>query len=149
AQVAKDGLNSSNIADVKVVGPIRVTATEGPDLATARANAPATELYKKGQITIEAKCLRDTGTPETVGEIYVKTSANGAIFNGSQDDLQGGPAAGDFLNTDTPEDDRQLDTQSADAVGPASYNEGEFTITSADGQTQLIGQTSIGVKEGN
>ncbi|MFL5870516.1 MAG: hypothetical protein ACJ75R_05505 [Solirubrobacterales bacterium] len=146
-QVAADGLNSSNIADYKAVGPVRVAATGGVDEASARNAAPKTELFKKGGLTISAKCFRDTTANIAFGEIYVETSANGAIFNGATDLKVGGPAASDFLNTDTLETDRQLDSQQA-AAQAAAYNEGEFTIASADGRTQLVGQTSVGVKNG-
>ena len=146
-QVAADGLDSSNISDYKAIGPARVTATGGADQATARAAAPATELIRKGGLTVYAKCFRDTTANIAYAEIYVATSANGAIFNGTADLKVGGPAASDFLNTDTLETDRQLEAQQAPA-NAAAYNEGEFTITSADGQTQLVGQTSAGVKNG-
>jgi hypothetical protein len=145
-QVAEDGLTTANIADVKTIGPVKVTATDGVDENTARTAAPLTELFTKGQITIEAKCFRDTTADVLYGELYVKTSANGAIVQGT-DTLAGGNAATDFLNTDTPEVDRQLDTQQTGATS-ASYGESEFSITSADGATQLLGIPSIAVKNG-
>ena len=83
-------------------GFVKLTATDGATVIAARAAAPATDLFTKGQITISAKCFRDTATDTTHGEIYVRTAANGAIFDGS-DAKAGGPAATDFLNTDTPE----------------------------------------------
>jgi hypothetical protein len=126
---------------------VRLTATDGVDEATARAAAPATELFTKGQLTITAKCFRDTTAGETFAEIYIGTSADGAIFDGDTDDLSGGPASTDFLNDDTAEDERQLDDESV--VGPnASMDEGEFDAVSPDG-THLIGQTLIGVKDGD
>jgi hypothetical protein len=148
AQVAVDGLNSTNIADYKAIGPVRVGATGAADEASARTAAPATLLFKKGGLTIAAKCFRDTTADVAFGEIYVQTNANGAIFNGTADFKVGGPAATDFLNTDTLETDRQLEVQQAAAL-TAAYNEGEFTAASADGQTQLVGQTSVGVKNGD
>ena len=147
-QVAANGLNSTNIADYKAVGPVRVGATGGTDETSARSAAPSTELFKKGGLTITAKCFRDTTANVVYGEIYVQTSANGAIFNGTADFKVGGAAVGDFLNTDTLETDRQLEAQQA-AAQAAAYNEGEFTATSADGQTQLVGQTSAAVKNGD
>jgi hypothetical protein len=146
-QVAADGLNSTNIADYKAIGPIRVTATGGAGEAAARNAAPRTALFEKGSLTISAKCFRDTTANVGYAEIYVETSASGAIFNGTTDFKVGGPAASDFLNTDTIETNRQLGAQQA-AAQSAAYNEGEFTITSADGTQQLVGQTSVGVKNG-
>jgi hypothetical protein len=148
-QVAVDGLNDSNIADYKVIGPIRVAATDGVDEATARSAAVKTQLIKSGQITISAKCFRDTTADTVFGEIYVETSANGAIFEGAADQKPGGNAATDFLNTNTVEANRKLDQRSTTGPGTAAADEGSFTITSADGVQQLIGQTSVSVKDGN
>ena len=146
-QVAADGLNSSNIADYKAIGPVRVTATGGAGAEAARNAAPKSELFTKGGLTISSKCFRDTTANVGYAEIYVETNANGAIFNGTADFKVGGPAASDFLNTDTVETNRRLGAQQAVAQS-AAYNEGEFTITSADGSEQLVGQTSVGVKNG-
>jgi hypothetical protein len=150
-QVADEGLSSSNIDDYAVIAGadgnlVRLTATDGASEAAARTAAPATELFKKGQFTISAKCFRDTALDETFAEIYIATAANGAIFDG-EDDLGGGPAAIDFLNTDTLEVDRELDSISA-AGTTAQIDESEFTAVAPDG-THLVGQTTVAAKNGN
>jgi hypothetical protein len=125
---------------------VRLTATDGATAAAARAAAPETTLAGLGQLTITAKCFRDTSADETFAEMYVKTSADGAILDGASSELSGGPAATDFLNTDTVETDRILDDVSAIAPD-ADLDEGEFSMVSADGH-HYVGQTTVGVKGG-
>lgn len=151
AKVGDGTLSTKNLSDDAIVSSdagsfVRLTATDGADEAAARGAAPETTLFTKGDITVTAKCFRDTGTDTTFGEIYVATATNGAVFNGSTDALQGGNAATDFLNTDTDPTDRVLDDETVTG-NDADYNEGEFTILAPDG-TSLIGQTSVGAKNG-
>lgn len=149
-KVADEGLSSKNIDDYAVVSSeagnfVKLTATDGATEAAARADAPATELFAKGDLTISAKCFRDTATNSVIAEIYVKTAANGAIFDG--DDIkEGGNATTDFLNTDTPEDQSRLDRVVAGATS-AFLDEGEFTAIGPDG-THLLGQTTTAAKNG-
>jgi hypothetical protein len=150
-QVEAASLNGSDLSDYESLGDadgglLRLTATEAASEAAARTAAPATELFSKGQLTISAKCFRDSTAGQTFAELTIATSADGAIFDGS-DELSGGPAATDFLNDDTDEDLRQLDDLSV--VGPdAELDEGEWDAVGADG-THLIGQSIIGVKDGD
>jgi hypothetical protein len=150
AKVGDGTLSTKNLSDDFVISSdagsfVRLTATEGATAVAARAAAPATTLFTKGDITITAKCLQVTGG-NTIAEMYIATATNGAVFNGTIDALQGGPAATDFLNTDTDEVDRTLDDATI-AANDATYNEGEFTALGPDG-TSLIGQTSVGAKNG-
>jgi len=151
AKVKDESLSSEDVSDYAVIDSpagsfVKLTATEAASEAAARAAAPATVLFTKGQITVYAKCFRDTVGDETYAEIYASTSADGAIFDGNEDNLGGGPAATDFLNVATPEVDRQIDAESATAA-TATFQEGEFGIVGADG-THLLGQNTIGVKNG-
>ena len=148
AQVAADGLNGSDIADYEAIGPVKAAATDHASEAAGRTDSPAVPLFAKGQLTIEAKCFRETGG-DVFAEIYVKTSANGAILtssNGTNPATLPGGAAADFLNTDTPPLQRQLVTAVAPSNGGAIDN-GTFAVTSADGR-QLVGQTSVAAKNG-
>ena len=150
AKVEANSLDDSDLSDYEVLGAdngnvLRLTATEGANAAAARAAAPATELFKKGELTITAKCFRDTAADQTFAEIHVATSVNGALLDGA-DDLSGGPAATDFLNTDTPEANRRLDAVSATGAD-AQMDEGEFTVVAPDG-THLLGQTTVAAKNG-
>jgi hypothetical protein len=150
AKVGAAALSTKNLSDDFVISSdagsfVKLTATEGATEAAARAAAPETTLYTKGDLKITAKCFQVTAG-NTIGEMYIATGTNGAVFNGQNDSLQGGPAATDFLNTDTAEVDRTLDDATA-AANNASYNEGELTALAPDG-TSLIGQTSVGAKNG-
>ena len=146
--IADNSIGDSKLSEVEIIGGsfIRATATDGADEAAARAAAPEIALFEKGQLELYAKCFRNAAADETRVEVYGRTSANGAILDG-QDNLPGGPAAADFLNTATPELERQLDTEDI-AGADASYNENEFTVASPDG-TALNGQLGLGVKNGN
>lgn len=150
ADVGDDSLTSKDIGDYAVFSSstgnlVKLTATEAATEAAGRAAAPATVLFSKGGLTLYAKCFRDTGTDTTYNEIYVATAADGALLDGS-DDLGGGPAATDFLNTTTAEVDRQIDTATTTGA-TAQIDEGEFTVVGADG-THLLGQTTVAVKNG-
>jgi hypothetical protein len=149
-QVAGEGLTSKNLSDYAVIASssgavIKLTATNGAGEAAARAAAPSVELFAKGQITITAKCFRDATADTTFAEIYAKASANGAIFEGF-DELSGGPAATDFLNANTPENQSRLAAVSV--TGPAAaLDDRDFDVVGADG-THLLGQTSAAAKDG-
>ena len=146
-KVADDTLSDAKISDYKVFGKDLdpVTATEGATAAAARTAAPEIPIYTKGALTIYAKCFRDTVLDTTYGEIYVRTSQDRSIMEGT-DDLAGGAAAGDWLNTSTPEVDRQLDTQLVTG-NDAFYDEAEGQAAAPDG-TRLSLVTGIGVKNG-
>lgn len=150
AKVGTGALSTKNLSDDFVISSdagsfVKLTATEGATEAAARAAAPETTLFTEGDLTISAKCFQVTAG-NTFGEMYIATATNGAVFNGANDALQGGPAATDFLNTDTDEVDRTIDDAQA-VTNDASYNEGELTALAPDG-TSLIGQTSVGAKNG-
>ena len=150
-QVAPEGLSSGNISDYAVLGSgtgafHRLTATDGGSEAAARDAAPATQLFKKGQLTISAKCFRDTVADQTFAEVYVETAANGAIFTSFEDALVGGNAATDFLNTNTALVDSTLAAISATGAD-ADMDEGGFSAHAVDGTT-LKGQLTFAAKNG-
>lgn len=134
----------------KALPRTRVVATSGPSETDARAAAPDVVLYRKGAITIYAKCFTDLSVPTSYYEVYVKTSQNGAIFDSRDDSLEGGSAASDFLNTDTPLDDRLIEDSSAGAndASTDSADDSDFTIFAPDGTT-IRGWVGAFVKNGN
>jgi hypothetical protein len=148
SKVANGSLSSADVGDYGLLGdsPVRVTATEAADLATARGAAPEIPLFKAGSIGIYAKCLRDTTAGEIQGEMYVRTSANGSMMEGT-DDLPGTEGS-TFLDTSTPETDRELDVEDAGVANSASYDEAEGLVTSAQGRAFHV-LSSIGVKQGS
>jgi hypothetical protein len=101
-------LDSSDLSDYDLLGdsPVKVTATERVGLAAARAAAPETPLYSADSIDVYAKCLGSSGLGAIVGEIYARSSADGAMMEG-EDDLPGFDGT-EFLNASTAEADRQL-----------------------------------------
>ena len=118
-------------------------------MAAARAAAPETTLFTKGDLTVYGEVLpRHDDRRRPIGEIYVATATNGAVFNGAADDLPGRQRATDCLNTDTAEVDRAVDDcrRSAGRTTP-TFNEAEFTLIGA-GRDDLIGQTTVGAKHG-
>jgi hypothetical protein len=148
SEVANDSLRDRDLSDYELIGNSYqlVQATDGANAAAARAAAPERTLFAKGQLEIYAKCFRDTGTNTTFARMYARTSQNGAVMEG-EDDLPGGNAATDFLNTGTLEEDRELDVEEATG-NDAEFNETEWALASPDG-TGLTGQGVVGAKNGN
>jgi hypothetical protein len=145
--VGEGALDSSHLSDYELLGdsPVKVTATERVTLAAARAAAPETPLYSADSIDVYAKCLVATGPGVISGEIYARSSADGAMMEGT-DDLPGSEGT-EFLNASTAEVDRQLDTEESSTANTASYNESEGLITSAEGRSFNL-LFNIGVKHG-
>ena len=146
AKVADDSLNDTKMSDYEIVGGsfIRVVATEAASEAAAQIAAPEVPLYSKGQASIYAKCFRDSTAGEVRGEVYARTSADGAVMAG-QDDLPN--ATGTLLDTATIEEDRELDTENETGANSADLDESEGMLGTPDGTTlQLL--TTIGAKQG-
>lgn len=149
SKVANESLSEKDLGDYGLLGkaPVKVGATSAATLVAARAAAPETPLWADTTVEVYAKCLYDTGTTTIQGEMYVRTSEDGAMMEGD-DDLPGTLNGTTFLNVATPEVDRQLDIQDSTLVNTASYNEAEGLITSADGHAYHL-LTNIGVKQGS
>lgn len=149
AQVGANALNTSDLSDVKAFGSQLVTATDGTDADAARAAAAKVELFRKGQLAVYGKCYRDTTADVVFADVYIETSANGALFDGD-DELNGG-SQGDtaaYLDTNTPEDERQLETSTDAGLDDTDASEGEFMAIAPDG-TKLVGQLSTAAKNGS
>jgi hypothetical protein len=126
--------------------PVRVSATNGASLGTARTAAPEKLLFRRGTVEVYAKCMYDTSVGEIFGEMYVRTTADGAMMQGADEwPGQGGTA---FLNIATPEDQRRLDSGFATAANTASFFESLGAITAADGTNYSV-LSNIGVKQGS
>ncbi len=146
-KVANDSINDTKISDYEVIGGsfILATATDGANEAAARAAAPEIPLFTKGQLTLYAKCYRDTAADTTFGTVYSRTTADGSIMQGL-DNLPGGNAVTEFLNVNTVEDDREVDEESATA-NDANISEAESAVASPDG-TGLMVDTYVAAKNG-
>jgi hypothetical protein len=144
-QVADDGLDSSNLSDLEIAGKLtKVTATDGADFATARAAAPETALFAKGELAIYGKCVHNTTTDATRAEAYARTTTDGALLDGV-DNLPNNDAV--LLDTATPETDRELAVQAVTAANAADFSQSTGALASLDG-TSLRPLTSLGVKQG-
>ncbi len=146
AKVADDTLNDTKISDYEIVGGsfLRVVATEAATLAGAQIAAPEVPLYSKGQASIYAKCFRDSAAGELRGEVYARTSANGAVMAG-QDDLPNASAT--LLDTTTIEEDRELDVEDVSVANTADLDENEGMLGTPDGTTVHLLATT-GTKQG-
>jgi hypothetical protein len=96
------GTASDQFSIVKTATP----SASNSDPNVARAAATEIPLASNSQIAIYAKCFVDSDVNEVYGEVFARTSANGAIQGGYSiaDDLDGNPS----LNTSTAEDLRQV-----------------------------------------
>ena len=128
---------------------VRVTATAGADVATARAAAPKVPLLSKGPLSVYGKCFRDDSGPTVYGAAFIETTAAGSVFDTDEDDLMGGGTAAEFLNPGTLETDRELLLESASSPGANFEGHGEDWHAMAPGGTSLNGELSVGVKAGD
>ena len=133
----------------KVIARKRVVATDGATEAIARAAAPEVELFSRGSLTVYGKCSRQLDTNRVRYGVFLKTSQNGVIFDSRSNTLDGGPAATDFLNTNTLETDAELEGDSvlANNATMDSEDDSDFTVFAPDGTT-LRGFTGGAVKNG-
>ena len=147
AKIRNKAVTDAKLANFDSLGSplVRIVATNGPSQAGARAAAPRRNLYRAGPLKLYAKCFRDTATNQVYGEIYAATTQPFSIMEG-QDDLGGGAAATDYLNPNTPEADRRLDSDQA-GINSTSYNESE-NMAAAPNRTAIMAYTAIGVKNG-
>jgi len=145
SKVADDSIDSAKTSDYKVFGVLQVTATVGATLAAARDAAPEQPLLNKGPLEFYAKCYRDSVLDELVGAIFVRTTTDFSIMEGSTD-LPGGLLATDYLNIATLEANRVLYFTGITNAG-ASYSESESLAAATDG-TAVNVLTGIGVKNG-
>jgi hypothetical protein len=93
--------------------PRRVAATDGADQTASREAAPKIALGTLGQFSYYAKCFSSGTTIE--GAIYVESTVDRALMDADSGELDGGPAATDYLNTDSTEPDRELKSNSVGA----------------------------------
>lgn len=139
--------NSATTSEVSTFAKrLAPSANEGTqDLA--RANATEVPLISNGQVSIYAQCYIYSG--QVIGEVYAKTTADGAFsYGGSYSYYGGGP----YLNTSTPESQRYLMYASA-SNNSYGYQVGYsssypfMTLLGADGNG-LIAQLAIWTKQG-
>jgi hypothetical protein len=146
SKIKSNAVTPAKTSAYKTLGNgVRIVATNGPTLDAARAAAPARRIYRKGPLTVYAKCYRDSVLNVLEGSMFMRTTRDFSIMEGD-DDKAGGAAASDYLNRNTLEADRQLDAATVTGAG-ASYAESE-TMAAAPGGPAVSFITGVGVKNG-
>ncbi len=103
----------SGLSPLKTFAVSSSTASND-DEAAARAAATEVSLLQVGPFTVYGKCFVDSDAgPAVIAEIYARTTQDGALLDGQEDNLDGSTA---FLNTGTAETDRQVDTVTANVL---------------------------------
>jgi hypothetical protein len=127
--------------------PRRVAATDGTDQTASREAAPKIALGTLGQFSYYAKCFSSGTTIE--GAIYVESTVDRALMDADSDDLDGGPAATDYLNTNSTEPDRELKSNSVQDNNADIYenHNNEFLVMAPNLDTYR-GEIFVGVKRG-
>jgi hypothetical protein len=125
-------------------GIVRATGSAaGASFAASMAASPAIPMLTSGPISLYAKCFND-GT-SVFGVVLASTSENSAVFDSDDDGLDGEP----FLDTTTPEDEREVIEESASG-NEANYfgvHSTEFTAMAPNG-TIVRGDVQVAVKHG-
>ena len=110
------------------------SATAATQEAAAAAATPV-PLYEDSHFSVYGKCFINTEAPEELEAfVYIATKQNGAIFDSDNEELSGSPPEG-FLNTGTPEIERDLISDGTEINDADMQYEGdtEFGATAADG----------------
>jgi hypothetical protein len=145
ANVAGSLATMTGLKSTRITSSAKATTFEA-----ASSAAQPMQLYEDSHFSLYGKCFvveEEEGKPELDGVLYIATKQNGAIFDAETDELSGSPPEG-FLDTNTPEDLRELDEESVGDIRPASIREAEdFTATATDGYT-ITGPWEVAVKQG-
>lgn len=145
ADSAGSAASAESFAGFKSIGVKKLEPTaSNPSLSAAQAAATEVPLLDLGSITIYAKCF--TSGSGLYATHFIRTNANGAIFDSYYDSAYGIP---NYLDTGTPEDQREIYYQSSgpDSVGYPSNPEPTY-VTTASGESWLI-RTWVLSKQGN
>jgi hypothetical protein len=142
---------TANVANsLATMTPLKLTKTassaSGATFEAANAAAKAVPLYEDSHFSLYGKCFVDESGPVLNGVLYIATKQNGAIFDGEEDELSGGPPNG-FLDTGTLEEFREVETQSAGANDASVQESATFGATATDGYS-ITGVFQLAVKSG-
>lgn len=147
ADFAASAGNSATSSEVSTFAKRLAPSASDANQDIARANATEVPLISNGQVSMYAQCYIYSG--QVYGEVYAKTTADGAFsYGGSYSYYGGGP----YLNTSTPESQRYLMYASA-SNNSYGYQVGYsssypfMTLLGADGNG-LIAQLAIWTKQG-
>ena len=135
---------ASNLTSLGRKGLVQLTPTNGATEAAAREAAPETPLFAAGAFTLYAKCFSFGTTVKA--EVFIRTTVNGAVFDGETDDADGAPS---FLNTGTPETEREVEWESAstNSASILSAEDNVFVAMAPDG-TAVQGIIPLAARNG-
>ncbi len=141
ASVANSLVTMSALKNTKVA-----SSASGASSAAANAAATPVALYEDSHFTLYGKCFLDTSGPFAHAVLYIATKQNGAIFDGLNDELSGGPPNG-FLDIGTVEENREVQSSVVAANTAAISEAADFGATAADGYS-LFGIYQVTAKSG-
>jgi len=130
---------TANIANsLATMTPLKTTragaSASGANFELAAAAAARVPLYEDSHFRLYGKCYVDQeGAEELEAVVYIETLQNGAIFDSDNDELSGEGTDG-YLNTITPETDREVISDRTELNEANMQYEGdtEFGATAAD-----------------
>jgi hypothetical protein len=128
-------------------GTVRAPASaDAGSFSASLAAAPAVPLISGGPFAVYGKCFDSGGL--TRGVILISTTQDGSIFQSGEDELSG-PVPAAFLNTSTPEAEREL-IEASTIPDSSEYQGSEATAFAAMAPkgAAIRGDGQIGVKGG-
>ena len=150
ASTAKTADSAGSAAQVATLSaPLTVktpSSGSGADLAKASAAAVPVTVYEDAQFRLYGKCFVDESTNSLYGSIYAETKQNGATLSSHEDGLDGSPPNG-YLNTNTPENLREVTVTGVGNNQATSENAEEITATAASGYV-IVGEFQTLLKNG-
>lgn len=142
------GALAPGVLDARALPRKRVVATLVAEQEDAEEAVPGTVLYRRGPLTVYAKCYTDNSTGLSWAQTYLRTTAPGVVFASQNDDLAGGGGQ-DFLDPDTREGERVVESTGTawNNANSDSPDDSDFVAFAPDGTT-LRGWTGAAVKRG-
>jgi hypothetical protein len=137
ADVAASAGNSNTTSELLTVSK-RVIASglAAGSVDIARSQAPEVPLLTDGQVSVYGKCYFYSGS--IYAEVLSKTTVDGTLVNSYSNDGYDGGAVDGYLNTTTPETDRQIydvSTGINDAEDESSVYYGQGHIVAPNGNS--------------
>jgi hypothetical protein len=142
AAIAEDSIGADKLESLALIPQTKLAAATGASFDAARNAAQPTELFKKGPLSLYAKCFTDTTADETYAFVYAATTAAGSLLASGDDTLDGDP----FLDPATDEVDREAYSESTGNDSADGFRN-VFELSAPDG-TVLHGQIATYAKNG-
>jgi hypothetical protein len=139
-QLRANSVGNSEMALLKVGQLTKATA------AASQAAAPALVLYSRDALQVYAKCFVDA--TDVRGEIYLRTTAPGAIFESDEDDEEGDGAEplDGYVNPGEDEEEHELSVATAGVNLADESDDDQFMAV--QGNTAIHGIVGAFAKQG-